>query len=1009
MAERGLLLSILIVKHKIMAIIEGILDLQKYDFTDTSFDLLMQKRIHRVLVICSNYDNYMLEEDGRIDEQIFNEYASLNMRYPPTFVQTDNAEDAFRILQNGNIDLVISMLSLKGTDVFALAKLIKAKYKNIPIVVLTYFSREVSLRLEGEDLTAIDYVFCWLGDASLILAIIKLIEDKMNADHDIENIGVQSIILVENSIRYISSYLPNIYRIILMQSQEFQREALNEHQRMLKMRGRPKILLANNFNDALILYRKHKYNVLGVISDISYNRDGIPDENAGIELCKAVMADDDKVPFLLQSSSAGHKQVAEELGAGFIFKYSKSLSLELRNFIIQNLAFGPFVFKNADTLEPIAIATDLQSLQQKLLTIPDTTLEYHATRNHFSKWLNARALFPVAQMFKYVRKEDFDTMDEMRRFLYVAISSFRLGKGRGVIAKFDKTSFDEYQIFSRIGEGSIGGKARGLAFINRIIKNNKLFSMFPDVLITIPRTVVLSTDIFDEFMDHNNLYSIALSDLSDDEILKRFVNADLPGHVYQDFYAFLEVSRNVPIAVRSSSKLEDSHYQPFAGVYSTYMIPRLPDNKLMVKMLSDAIKEVYASVYYRASKDYMTATANVIDEEKMGIILQEVCGNRHGEIYYPTISGVARSINYYPIGSEKAEDGIVNIAFGLGKLIVEGGLSLRFSPKYPKKILQLSSPETALRDTQKEFCALDLNMNSFVPSTDDGVNILKIDIKDMNNAGALKYVASTYDRTNNILRDGIISSGKRVITFSNVLQYNIFPLAEILRTLLELGQREMNNPIEIEFAVNLETPQGTPKVFNFLQIRPIVHSEEVHNISLEHIKTEDTIIYSESALGNGIFKGINDIVYVKPDSFNAANNKSVAIEIEKINAKFLKEERGYILIGPGRWGSADPWLGIPVKWHQISGSRIIIESGLKNYRIDPSQGTHFFQNLTSFRVGYFTLNPYINEGYFDVDFLNNLEATYEDGYLRHVSFKDPLEIMIDGKMHKGVILKPGRT
>ena len=990
-----------------MTFIDGILDIQKYDFTDTSFDLLMQKRIHRVLVICSNYDNYMLEEDGRIDEQIFNEYASLNLRYPPTFVQTDNEEDAFRILGEGNIDLVISMLSLKGTDVFGLAKRIKEKHASIPIVVLTYFSREVSLRLEGEDLSAIDYVFCWLGDASLILAIIKLIEDKMNADHDIENIGVQAIILVENSIRYISLYLPNIYKIVLMQSLDFQREALNEHQRMLKMRGRPKILLANNFNDALDLYYKYKYNVLGVISDISYKRDGIQDENAGIELCKVVMADDDKVPFLLQSSSLSHKKIAEEMGAGFINKYSKSLSLELRNFIIQNLAFGPFVFRNPDTMEPIAIATDLQSLQQKLLTIPDNSLEYHASRNHFSKWLNARAFFPVAQMFKYIRKEDFASKDEMRRFLYVAISSFRLGKGRGVIAKFDKASFDEYQIFSRIGEGSIGGKARGLAFINRIIKNNKLFNLFPDVIITIPRTVVLSTDIFDEFMEQNNLYSVALSDLTDSELLDKFINAELPGHVLQDFYAFLSVSKNVPIAVRSSSKLEDSHYQPFAGIYSTYMIPRIADNKLMVKMLSDAIKEVYASVYYKSSKAYMTATANVIDEEKMGIILQEVCGNRHGDIFYPTLSGVARSINYYPIGSEKAGDGIVNMAFGLGKLIVEGGMSLRFSPRYPKKILQLSSPETALRDTQKVFCALDLNAGSFVPSTDDGVNILKIDIKDANNDGAMKYVGSSYDRVNHILRDGISHPGKRVISFANVLQHKAFPVAEIISTLLDLGQKEMNNPVEIEFAANLETPPGTPKVFSFLQIRPIVHTEETVNINLTHIRPENTIVYSDSALGNGTFKGICDLVYVRPESFNAANNKNLAIEIENLNADFVRQSSGYVLIGPGRWGSSDPWLGIPVIWPQISAARIIIESGLKNYRIDPSQGTHFFQNLTSFRVGYFTINPYIKEGFYDVDFLNSREAVYENEHIRHIRFNNPLDIMIDGRKHKGVIMKPG--
>jgi CheY-like chemotaxis protein len=989
-----------------MTIIEGILDLQKYDFTDTSFNLLMQKRIHKVLVICSNYDNYMLEEDGRIDERIFNEYVSLNLRYPPTFIQANNADDAFKILKTEGINLVISMVSFKGTDVFVLAKKIKEQYEDIPIVVLTYFSREVSLRLEGEDLSAIDYVFCWLGDASLILAIIKLIEDKMNAEHDIESVGVQAIILVENSIRYISSYLPNLYRIVLMQSLDFQREALNEHQRMLKMRGRPKILLATNFEDAVNLYKKYKYNVLGVISDISYKRNDVQDEMAGLELCKVVMADDDKVPFLLQSSNIDHKRNAEELGAGFIHKYSKSLALELRNFIIQNLAFGPFVFRNPDTLEPIAIATDLQSLQQKLLTIPDNTLDYHASRNHFSKWLNARALFPVAQMFKYVHKEDFETMDEMRRFLYIAISSFRLGKGRGVIAKFDKATFDEYQIFSRIGEGSIGGKARGLAFINRMIKNHRLFNKFPDVLITIPRTVVLSTDIFDEFMDHNNLYSVGLSDLSDDEILNRFINAELPGRVYQDFYAFLAVSGSHPIAVRSSSKLEDSQYQPFAGVYSTYMIPRLADNKEMVKMLSDAIKEVYASVYYKASKAYMTATSNVIDEERMGIVLQEVCGNRHGNIFYPTISGVAQSINYYPIGSEKAEDGIAHVAFGLGKLIVEGGISLRFCPKVPKKILQLSSPEAALRDTQKEYRALDLNVESFVPSTDDGVNIPRIDIKNANNDGAMKLIASTYDYENNMLHDGIIRPGKRVITFSGVLQHGSFPLAEILNTLLELGHREMNNPIEIEFAANLETPPGTPRIFNFLQIRPIVHSDETYSINIDNIRTENTIIFSESALGHGVFKGIHDLVYVKPETFNATNNNSVANIIETINAGFVKDSRGYVLVGPGRWGSKDPWLGIPVKWTQISAARVIVESGLENYRIDPSQGTHFFQNLTSFRVGYFTINPYINEGFYDVEYLNNLNVVYEDEYIRQVHFEKPLEIIIDGKRHKGAIIKP---
>ena len=992
-----------------MTIVDGILELQKYDFSDPSFNLLMQKRIHRVLIICSNYDNYMLEEDGRVDEQIFNEYVSLHLRYPPTFVQCDNGEDAFRILKEDKIDLVISMLSLQGSDTFTLAKNIKRDYPEIPIVVLTYFSREVSIRLEKEDLSAIDYVFSWLGDSALLLAIIKLIEDRMNAQYDVDSVGVQVIILIEDSIRYISSYLPNLYRIVLIQSRDFQREALNEHQKMIKMRGRPKVLLANNFEEAVELYDKYKYNVLGVISDISYKRNGKVDENAGIELLKIVMADDDKVPFLLQSSSMEHKKYAEEMGAGFIYKYSKSLRLELRNFIIQNLAFGPFVFRDPQTKEAIAIATDLQSLQQKILTIPDQSLAYHAARNHFSKWLNARALFPVAQMFKYIRKDDFGSMDEMRRFLYVAISSYRLGKGRGVIAKFDKTSYDEYQIFSRIGEGSIGGKARGLAFINSIIKKNKLFNKFPDVLITIPRTVVLTTDIFDEFMEKNNLYSVALSDLSDEEILKSFLNAELPGSVYQDFYAFLSVSRVHPIAVRSSSKLEDSHYQPFAGIYSTYMIPRVSDNRMMVKLLSDAIKQVYASVYFKTSKAYMMATANVIDEEKMGIILQEVCGNRHGGIFYPTLSGVARSINFYPIGSEKAEDGIVNVALGLGKYIVDGGTSLRFSPKQPKKILQLTSPETALRDTQKEFIALDLNVASFVPSTDDGINLIRQNIRDIGDENALRHLASTYDFNNNIIRDGINTSGKRVITFANILQHGTFPLAEIIGNLLELGQKEMNSPIEIEFAVNLENPSPSPHIFNFLQIRPIVTNDHSQAIEINEFDKSNTIIYSESALGNGYFRGIRDIVYVKPDAFNPAHTETIAANIDKLNSALIREACNYVLIGPGRWGSSDPWLGIPVKWPMISNARVIVEAGLKNFRIDPSQGTHFFQNLTSFRVGYFTINPFINEGYYDTDFLKGKKAIYEDDYIRHVRFDNPFEIKIDGRSHRGLVCKPEKN
>ncbi len=991
-----------------MAIIEGIVELQKYDFSDTSFNLLMQKRIHKVLVICSNYDNYMLEEDGRIDEQIFNEYVSLNLRYPPSFVQTDSIEQTIQVLNEQKIDLVISMLNFREKDVFAIARRIKEQCPAIPIVALTYFSREVSLRLQREDLSAVDYVFCWLGDASLLLAIIKLLEDRMNAQYDIDVVGVQAIILVEDSIRYISTYLPNLYKIVLKQSRDFQQEAVNPHQKMLKMRGRPKILLATNYEDAISLYEKYKYNVLGIISDISYKKDGKHKDDAGLDLCKIIKNDDSNMPFLLQSSDIKFKKIADELEVGFLNKYSKNLSIELRNFIIQNLAFGPFVFRDPDNMEAIGVATDLQSFQQKLLSLPDKSLFYHAERNHFSKWLNARALFPVAQLFKFIKIEDFDSVEEMRRFIYVAISSFRLGKGRGVIAKFDRSTFDEYQIFSRIGEGSIGGKARGLAFINSLIKKHKLFNKYPETLITIPRTVVLSTDVFDEFMERNNLYSVGISDLPDEEILKKFVDAELPGWVYQDLYAFLAISRSHPLAVRSSSKLEDSHYQPFAGIYSTYMIPRVGDNPIMVKMLSDAIKEVYASVYYRSSKAYMTATSNVIDEEKMGIIIQEVCGNRHGTIYYPTLSGVARSINFYPIGSEKAGDGIANIAMGLGKLIVDGGMSLRFSPKYPNKILQLSSPSIALKETQKLFYALDLNIDSFVPSVDDGVNIRKLKINDEISVSTLRKVASTYDLQNNVIRPGINQKGKRLITFDNVLKYSSFPLAKVLEYLLDLGQKEMGNPVEIEFAANLETESSLPNIFNFLQIRPIVESDQTIKVNLADVNEEDTIIISDSALGNGTIRGIYDLIYVKPESFKPANNEKIVELLDNINNGFIKDLKNYVLIGPGRWGSTDPWLGIPIKWPHISQARVIVESGLPNYRIDPSQGTHFFQNITSFRVGYFTINPFVNEGYYDVDFLNNTQHVYQDEFIRHVRFDEPLKIMIDGRIHKGIILKPGK-
>lgn len=979
---------------------------KKFYFDDTAFINLMKKRIYNVLLIASNYDSFVLEGDGRIDEQIFIEYVSLSLRYPPQFIQVSSEAEAMKVLENQNIDLIITMLSMGKSENFDSAKRIKAQYPQKPIVVLTSFSREVTLTLANEDLSVIDYVFCWLGNADILLAIIKLIEDRMNAENDVKEVGVQVILLVEDSIRFYSSYLPNIYKIIFKQSKAFMTEGLNEHQMMLRMRGRPKILLATNYEEAVSYYEKYKNNLLGIITDTSYPRNGSEDRQAGIRLVEKVKRDDEFMPILMQSSDLTNSDVARSLRVGFLHKQSKTLSIELRNFIKQYFAFGDFVFVDPDTRLEVARAADLKALQQKIFEIPDNSLAYHIYRNHVSKWLYARALFPLAELFRDLRPGDFGDLDEIRRFIFDAIATFRLNKARGIIAEFNRESFDEYLSFTRVGQGSIGGKARGLAFLDSMIKRNRLLDKWPGVIVTIPRTVVLGADIFDEFMEDNNLYKIALSDLSDEEILDHFIAGRLPFRLHEDLYTFISVV-NKPIAVRSSSMLEDSYYQPFAGIYSTYMVPNfVNDERMTIENLSNAIKSVYASAFFRDSKSYMTATSNVIDEEKMAIVLQEVTGTQYGDRFYPTLSGVARSINFYPIDPEKPEDGIANIALGLGKYIVDGGLTLRFSPRYPRKVLQLSTPEFALRETQKHFYALDLRPGTFMPSTDDSSNLQRLNIRDGESDGSLKNIISTFDYESNMLRDGMFGSGKRIVTFSNILTHNVFPLAEILATVLETGQREMSKPVEIEFAVDLNRPKGTPALFNLLQIRPIVDNREAIEAHLEDVVEKDAVIYAHHALGNGIIRDVYDIVYIKPESFNPAANKETALRVGKLNENFLSEKRNYVLVGPGRWGSNDPWLGIPVKWPQISAARVIVESGLEHYRIDPSQGTHFFQNLTSFRVGYFTINPFLKDGHYDLDFLASQNPFYEDEVIRHIRFEQPLVIMIDGKKNLGVVMKP---
>lgn len=1001
---------------------------------DVSFINLMTRRIFNVLIIANPYDAFMLEDDGRVDEKIFEEYMELGMRYPPTFTQVSTIEEANEAMKNMAFDLVICMPGTADNDAFSVARAVKAEAPDVPCVVLTPFSHGITRRMQDEDLSIFDYVFCWLGNTNLILSIIKLIEDKMNIDHDIREAGVQMILLVEDSIRFYSSILPNLYNYILQQSQRFSKEALNSHAAAQRKRGRPKVVLARNYEEAMALYEKYHDNTLGVISDARYPMtqslsNGKPlgqpggagsDPEAGLKLLREIRRRNEYVPLILQSAESDNRLKAEEEDFLFVDKNSKTMNIDLRLLIEEHMGFGDFIFRDPETRKEIARVSSLKELQDNIFKIPNDSMLYHISRNHMSRWLCARAIFPVSAFLKHVTWHKLQDVDAHRKIIFEAIVQYRKMKNIGVVAEFDRDKFDSYSHFARIGEGSLGGKGRGLAFLDNIIKRHPELNQFDNAVVTIPRTVVLCTDFFDEFMEKNKLYDIALSDADDSVILEHFLRAQLPDSLIADFFTFFEAVKS-PIAVRSSSLLEDSHYQPFAGIYSTYMIPYLDDKYDMLRMLACAIKGVYASVFYRDSKAYMTATSNVIDQEKMAVILQEVVGNRYDDRFYPTFSGVLRSLNYYPIGDEKAEEGIANLALGLGKYIVDGGQTLRVSPHHPSQVLQMSEMEMALRDTQTRFYALDLSHVGYDFKVDDGFNIQKLRVKEADKDGSLKYIASTFDPYDQIIRDGIYEGGRKVISFCGVLQHGVFPLPELLQMAQKFGADDMRRPVEIEFACNMDsTPvasgegRGEPGTQNqptgtlyLLQIRPIVDSKQVLDENLDAISDEHCLLRSDNSLGHGISEDVVDVVYVKAGKdFSAANNPAIADDIERINRRFLDENKHYVLVGPGRWGSSDHWLGIPVKWPHISAARVIVEAGLENYRVDPSQGTHFFQNLTSFGVGYFTINAYINDGLYRQDMLDSMPAINETQYVRHVRFEKPLKIMMDGKKQKGVVMLP---
>ena len=972
---------------------------------DTAFQNLMQKRIFNVLLIASPYDAFMMEEDGRVEEQLYFEYVSLNLSSPPRVTQVSTIQDAFEMLEVKSFDLIIAMPGVDISETFTGARQIKIQYPSIPIIALTPFSKEVSRRLSQEDISGIDYVFSWLGNVDLLLAIIKLLEDKMNADNDVLEVGVQMILLVEDSVRFYSSILPHLYKFLLKQSKEFSTEALNEHEQMLRMRGRPKVMLARDYEEAMAIYEKFGNNMLGVISDVSFKHNGTKDAQAGIKFAHFLRKQDPFLPIIIESSESENANLVHDFDGIFLDKNSKKLPVDLGKAIMKNFGFGDFVMNDPNTGEEIIRIKSLKDMQDHIFEIPAEALHYHASSNDISRWLYSRAMFPIAEVIKHHRFDSLDEAPAVRQLFFDLIVKYRKMKNRGVVAVFKKDRFDYYSNFARIGQGSLGGKGRGLAFIDSIIKKNPICDNFEGVTISIPRTVVLCTDIFDEFMSSNDLYPIALSDLPDEKILQAFLHARLPERLIEDFFALFEVV-DKPLAIRSSSLLEDSHYQPFAGIYSTYMIPHIDDKYEMLRMLSDAIKGVYASVFYADSKAYMTATSNVIDQEKMAVIIQEVVGDYHNGYYFPSFSGVGRSLNYYPINDEQPEDGVAEIAVGLGKYIVDGGLSLRFSPRHADKVLQTSTLDLALRDTQTRFYALDMNKIEQDFNVDDSFNISKKKIQDFASTGALKYMVSTFDYVDQMLRDYEYGDGRRVVTFANILQHKVYPLAPCVDFMLTTGQREMCRPIEIEFAGAVDENGDFKGRIYWLQIRPIIDRKDLVDDSVLNIADEDALLKSNTALGHGNIDNIHTIIYVRPENFSSSNNTIIAREIEKINRQYAQNNENYILIGPGRWGSSDTALGIPVKWPNISAARLIVESSLSNYRIEPSQGTHFFQNLTSFGVGYFTINPSSDDGIYDINYLNSLDAEYESEFIRIVKFKTPLLIGINGMKGVGVVAKP---
>ncbi len=971
------------------------------------FQNLMRRRIRDVLLVSSLYDLYMFEEDGRLYELIRNEYQALHLSHSPELTRVSSGKEAIALAkEEKRFDLIITTLHIEDMTALKFVRMVREAGLEIPIVLLAYDNRELKELLTHHDTSIFDRIFIWQGDFRLIIGIIKHLEDRMNVDHDTRIVGVQSIILIEDNVRYYSSFLPIIYTEILNQSKRLLSEGINLSHKYLRMRARPKILLSTTYEEAWDYLQRYEDYVLGVISDIDFPRDGKDDPRAGLEFARNVKARHYDIPILLQSTTPDLEKEARAIGASYLLKDSSMLLHDLRQFMVEYFSFGDFVFRTTDGRE-VGRATDLQSLEEQLQYVPEESIQYHAERNHFSSWLKARTEFWLAHKLRPRKVSDYPSVQALREDLISSLRQYRRIRQRGIITDFKKETFMPASSFARIGGGSLGGKARGLGFVNILINNYDVRDRYEGILIHVPPAVVLGTDVFDQFLDENDLRNFALNSTDDKEITRRFLEArQFPEEVLGELAAILDLIRE-PLAVRSSSLLEDSQYHPFAGVYETYMIPNNhPNPFIRLGELVNTIKRVYASTFYQSAKDYIKVTAYRSEEEKMAVIIQKMVGSQHDGRFYPDFSGVAKSYNFYPLPPQKPEDGIVSAALGLGKTVVDGGVTVKFCPKYPNHILQLFSPQEALRNNQNEFYALEMNGQPLDYVETHDILLKRHGLEMAENDGTLTYVGSTYSPENDSLSDGLSRSGIRVVTFAPILRNKMFPLPQILELLLDMGEWGMGTPVEIEFAVNMSTTPGKAKEFGLLQMRPLVLSREMEELNVEDVPTEQLICQSHQVLGNGVIRDIHDLVVVDIRRFERSRSLEVAQEVTQFNEKMIGENRPYLLIGVGRWGTLDPWLGIPVKWDQISGAKAIVEAGFKDMDVAPSQGSHFFQNITSFQVGYFTIHSKIKTGFIDWDWLSNQKSVEEKQFTRHLRFTKPITIKMNGHQNKGIILKP---